>query len=188
VVNVPTADSVVFPKISLGNIAGTFNLDVALSALTSKGKARIISSPRATTQNNMPAEITQGERIPIQTNQNNTITTQYINAALELKITPQITARGSVIMQVDIKNDIADFSKPVNGMPTIKTETAKTSVMVSDGGTIVLGGLYKINEDSSNTGVPILSKIPLIGSLFKNSRKYGKTQELMIFITPRIIK
>ena len=188
IVNVPTADSVVFPKISLGNIAGTFNLDVALSALISKGKARIISSPRATTQNNMPAEITQGERIPIQTNQNNTITTQYINAALELKITPQITARGSVIMLVDIKNDIADFSKPVNGMPTIKTETAKTTVMVSDGGTIVLGGLYKINEDNSHTGVPILSKIPLIGSLFKNSRKYGKTQELMIFITPRIIK
>ena len=188
VVNLPTADSVVFPKISLGNIGGSFNLDLALSALTSKGKARIISSPRATTQNNMPAEITQGERIPIQTNQNNTITTQYINAALELKITPQITARGSVIMQVDIKNDIADFSKPVNGMPTIKTETAKTSVMVQDGGTIVLGGLYKINEDHSNTGVPILSRIPIIGALFKNSRKYGKTQELMIFITPRIIK
>ena len=188
IVNVPTADSVVFPKLSLGNIAGTFNLDVALSALTSKGKARIISSPRAVTQNNMPAEITQGERIPIQTNQNNTITTQYINAALELKITPQITARGSVIMLVDIKNDIADFSKPVNGMPTIKTETAKTTVMVNDGGTIVLGGLYKINEDSSHTGVPVLSKIPLLGSLFRNSRRYGKTQELMIFITPRIIK
>ena len=187
-INVPTADSVVFPKITLGNIAGTFNLDVALSALTSKGKAKIISSPRTTTQNNMPAEITQGERIPIQTNQNNTITTQYINAALELKITPQITARGSVIMQVDIKNDIADFSKPVNGMPTIKTETAKTTVMVQDGGTIVIAGLYKINEDNSNTGVPILSRIPLIGSLFRNSRKYGKTQELMIFITPRIIK
>ena len=112
-INVPTQDSVVFPKISLGNIAGTFNLDVALSALMSKGKAKIISSPRATTQNNMMAEITQGEKIPIQTIQNNTITTQYINAALELKITPQITARGSVIMLVDIKNDLADFSKPV---------------------------------------------------------------------------
>ncbi len=188
VINLPTADTAIFPRISLGNIAGTFNLDVALSALTSKGKARIISAPRATTQNNTPAEITQGERIPIQTNQNNTISTQYINAALELKITPQITARGSVIMMVDIKNDIADFSKPVNGMPTIKTETAKTTVMVKDGGTIVLGGLYKINEDSSNAGVPILSRLPIIGSLFRNSRKYGKTQELMIFITPRIIK
>ncbi len=187
-INVPTQDSVVFPKISLGNIAGTFNLDVALSALMSKGKAKIISSPRATTQNNMMAEITQGEKIPIQTIQNNTVTTQYINAALELKITPQITARGSVIMLVDIKNDLADFSKPVGGMPTIKTETAKTTVMVNDGGTIVIGGLYKINEDSSNTGVPFLSKIPLLGSLFRNSRKYGKTQELIIFITPRIIK
>ena len=109
VINVPTADSVVSPKISLGNIAGTFNLDMALSALTRKGKGRLISSPRATTQNNMPAEITQGENIPIQTNQNNTITTQYINAALEMKVTPQITARGSVIMLIDIKNDVANF-------------------------------------------------------------------------------
>jgi type IV pilus secretin PilQ/predicted competence protein len=188
VINVPTADSVVFPKISLGNIAGTFNLDVALSALTSKGKGRIISSPRATTQNNMPAEITQGERIPIQTNQNNTITTQYINAALEMKVTPQITARGSVIMLIDIKNDIANFDKQVQGIPTIVTETAKTTVMVQDGGTIVIGGLYKITNSTSNVGVPILSKIPILGSLFHNSRKARDQRELMIFITPRIIK
>ena len=187
-INLPTADSVIFPKISLGNIAGTFNLDVALSAMTKKGKARIISSPRTTTQNNMPAEITQGEKIPIQTNQNNTITTQYINAALELKVTPQITARGSVIMTIDIKNDIANFDKQVQGMPTIVTETAKTTVMVIDGGTIVIGGLYKITQSSSNDGVPILSKIPLLGSLFRNSRKEGSQRELLIFITPRIIK
>lgn len=187
-INMPTADSVVFPKISLGNIAGTFNLDVALTALTRKGKGRLISSPRATTQNNMPAEITQGERIPIQTNQNNTITTQYINAALEMKVTPQITARGSVIMQIDIKNDVANFDKQVQGIPTIVTETAKTSVMVQDGGTIVIGGLYKITQSSSNDGVPLLSKIPLLGALFRNSRKSGSQQELMIFITPRIIK
>jgi len=187
-INVPTADSVVFPKISLGNIAGTFNLDVALSALTRKGKGRLISSPRATTQNNMPAEITQGERIPIQTNQNNTITTQYINAALEMKVTPQITARGSVIMLIDIKNDVANFDKQVQGIPTIVTETAKTTVMVNDGGTIVIGGLYKITHSVSNDGVPLLSKIPLLGSLFRNSRKVGSQNELMIFITPRIIK
>jgi len=187
-INVPTADSVVFPKISLGNIAGTFNLDVALSALTRKGKGRLISSPRATTQNNMPAEITQGERIPIQTNQNNTITTQYINAALEMKVTPQITARGSVIMLIDIKNDVANFDKQVQGIPTIVTETAKTTVMVNDGGTIVIGGLYKITHSVSNDGVPLLSRIPLLGSLFRNYRKVGSQNELMIFITPRIIK
>jgi type IV pilus secretin PilQ/predicted competence protein len=188
VVNIPTADSVVFPKIALGNIAGTFNLDVALTALTRKGKGRLISSPRATTQNNMPAEITQGERIPIQTNQNNTISTQYINAALEMKVTPQITAKGSVIMTIDIKNDVANFDKQVQGIPTIVTETAKTSVMVQDGGTIVIGGLYKITHSTSSDGVPLLSKIPLLGSLFRNSRKSGSQNELMIFITPRIIK
>jgi type IV pilus assembly protein PilQ len=188
VINLPTADTAIFPKISLGNIAGTFNLDVALSALTKKGKARIISSPRATTQNNMSAEISQGERIPIQTNQNNTISTQYINAALEMKVTPQITARGSVIMTIDIKNDIANFDKQVQGIPTIVTETAKTTVMVNDGGTIVIGGLYKTTQSTSSDGVPILSKIPLLGSLFRNNRKSGSQQELIIFITPRIIK
>ena len=178
----------IFPKISLGNVAGTFNLDLAISAITKKGKGRLISSPRATTQNNMPAEITQGRRIPIQTNQNNTITTQYINAALEMKVTPQITARGSVIMLIDIKNDIADFNQQVQGQPTIVTETAKTTVMVNDGGTIVIGGLYKISQQSNSDGVPFLSKIPLLGKLFRNSRKEGAQSELMIFITPRIIK
>ena len=172
----------------MGNIAGTFNLDVALTALTRKGKGRIISSPRATTQNNMPAEITQGQRIPIQTNQNNTITTQYINAALEMKVTPQITARGSVIMTIDIKNDVPNYDRQVLGIPTIVTETAKTTVMVQDGGTIVIGGLYKISQQSNTDGVPFLSKIPLLGKLFRNSRKEGNQNELMIFITPRIIK
>ena len=188
VVNVPTAYSVVSPKISLGNIAGTFNLDVAISAMTTKGKGRLISSPRATTQNNMPAEITQGQKIPIQTNQNNTVTTQYINAALEMKVTPQITARGSVIMQIDIKNDVPNYDRQVKDIPTIVTETVKTTVMVTDGGTIVIGGLYKTSQTSSSDGVPLLSKIPLLGALFRNSKKTGDQNELIIFITPRIIK
>ncbi len=187
-INIPTANSVIFPKISLGNIAGTFNLDVALSALTRKGKGRIISSPRATTQNNMTAEITQGERIPIETNQNNTITTQYVNAALEMKVTPQITARGSVIMEIDIKNDVANFDKQVKSIPSIITESVKTTVMVMDGGTIVIGGLYKVTQSISSDGVPILSKIPLLGALFRNRNSEGSKRELMIFITPRIIK
>jgi type IV pilus assembly protein PilQ len=187
-INLPVADSVISPKVHLGNIANTFGLDIALTALTSKGKARMISSPKATTQNNLPAEITQGEKIPIQTIQNNTVTTQYINAALELKVTPQITARGSVIMLIDIKNDVANFDKQVGGIPTIVTETAKTTVMVIDGGTIVIGGLYKIRQDTSTDGVPLLSKIPLLGSLFRKSRKAGSQNELLIFITPRIIK
>jgi type IV pilus secretin PilQ/predicted competence protein len=188
IINVPASSSTISPKIHLGNITNTFGLDVALSALTSRGKARLISSPRATTQNNLQAEITQGEKIPIQTNQNNTITTTYINAALELRVTPQITARGAVIMQIDLKNDVANFDRQVGNIPTIVTETAKTTVMVNDGGTIVIGGLYKISQSTSSDGVPLLSKIPLLGSLFKNSNTKNSQKELLIFITPRIIK
>ena len=187
-INLPVADTTIYPFVRLGNIANTFNLDVALSAMERKGKGRLISAPKATTQNNMEASITQGERIPIQTIQNNTVTTQYVNAALELKVTPQITARGSVIMEIDIKNDIANFDKQVLGIPTITTETAKTTVMVNDGGTIVIGGLYKISQTSSSDSVPLLGRIPLLGSLFRNSRKIGSQNELLIFITPRIIK
>jgi type IV pilus assembly protein PilQ len=91
-------------------------------------------------------------------------------------------------MLIDIKNDIANFDKQVNNIPTIVTETAKTTVMVNDGGTIVIGGLYKITSSSNNVGVPFLSKIPILGSLFHNSRKSRDQRELMIFITPRIIK
>ncbi|MCX6553802.1 MAG: type IV pilus secretin PilQ, partial [Candidatus Aminicenantes bacterium] len=99
-----------------------------------------------------------------------------------------ITARGSVIMLLDLKTDVATFDKPVQGIPPNVTETAKTTVMVNDGGTIVIGGLYKTTQSSSNDGVPILSKIPILGSLFRNNRKSGSQQELIIFITPRIIK
>ena len=187
-INLPSSDTAINPTIRFGNIAGTFNLDLALTALQKKGKGRIISAPRATTQNNMPAEITQGNRIPIQTIQNNTVTTQYINAALELKVTPQITARGSVIMTIDLKNDAANFAQTVNGMPTIVTETAKTTVMVMDGGTIVIGGLYKMTEQNSDDGVPLLSKIPILGGLFKRTRRENTQNELLIFLTPRIIK
>jgi len=187
-INVPSASSVIAPKITLGNVAGTFNIDIALSALTRKGKGRLISSPRATTQNNMPAELTQGQKIPIQTNQNNTITTQYVNAALEMKVTPQITARGSVIMLIDIKNDVPNYDQQVQDIPTIVTESVKTTVMVADGGTIVIGGLYKTSLSTSSDGVPLLSKVPLLGSLFRNSKKQGEQRELIIFITPRIIK
>jgi len=189
-INLPVADTAISPTLKLGNIANTFNLDVALSAMTSKGKGRIISSPKMTTQNNKEATIMQGQKIPIQTNQNNTITTQYVNAALELKVTPQITAQGSIIMDLDLKNDIADFTEAtkVGGIPIINTESAKTTVLINDGGTIVIGGMYKLVTSSNSTGVPILSKIPFLGSLFRNSSKKMQQQELLIFLTPRIIK
>ncbi len=173
---------------SFANILDTFRLDVALSALETSGNGRIISSPKVTTQNNQPAEIIQGRQIPVQTVANFTVTTRYVNAALELKATPQITAEGTIIMTVEIQNNAADFANLVNGIPPITTQSAKTTVMIPDGGTTVIGGIYRTEDSVSRDSVPFLGKIPILGNLFRSFARTKQNRELLIFITPRIIK
>ena len=187
-INLPAAGRSSGTTISLGNVANTFRLDLALTAMEKKGKAKIISAPKTTTQNNTEAYLVQGQQIPIQTIQNNTVTVRYINAALEMRVTPQITSEGTIIMTINIKNNAADFGNPINGIPPITTQSIETSVQAKDGGTIVIGGMYRVEDSTSNDSVPLLSKIPIFGNLFKNSAKYGRRRELLIFITPRIIK
>ncbi len=187
-VNLPATGATSGTVFSLGNIANTFRLDMALSAMQSKGDGRIISAPKTTTQNNMPASLMQGKLLPVQTLQNNTISVQWRPAALELKVTPQISADGSIICSLEIDNNEADFGNQVNGIPPIQTQSIKTTVRVTDGGTIVIGGMYRIEKFNTYSGVPFFSKIPLLGSLFKNSNKRGEQRELLIFITPRLIK
>jgi len=187
-INLPAQGRTSGTVFSFGNVANTFRLDMAISALQTKGKARVISSPKITTQNNMEASIMQGRQIPVQTVQNNTVTVRYIPAALELKVTPQITAKGDVVCALDIKNNAADFANLVNGIPPIITQTTKNTIMIKDGGTIVIGGLYRVEESETKEGVPLISKIPILGNLFKNSNKIGNKRELLIFVTPRIIK
>ena len=174
--------------VSMGNVLDTFRLDMALTALENKGKAKILSMPEVTTQDNMKANVIQGKMIPVQTVQYNTVTTRYVNAALELHVTPHITAEGTVLMNLEIKNDNADFSNLVNGIPPIITQSANTSVMVKDGGTTVIGGIYRVEDSVTNNGVPGFSKIPILGALFKGSQRVGNNRELLIFITPRIMK
>ena len=173
---------------SFGNIANTFNLDLALTAMQRNGKGQIISSPKVTTQNNKKADIIQGSQIPVQTVQNNTVTVRYVAAALELHATPQITAKGTIIMDLDIQNNAPDFANLVNGIPPINTQSITNTVMVNDGATIVIGGMYRTTNDVTKESVPLLGRIPLIGALFRNSQKTGQQKELLIFITPRIIK
>lgn len=187
-INLPAAGRTSGTSFSLGNVANTFRLDMALSAMERQGKGKIISAPKTVTQNNMEAMLQQGQQIPVQTIQNNTVTVQYIPAALELKVKPQITARGTIIMNLDIKNNAADFANLVNGIPPITTQSIKTSVMASDGGTIVIGGMYRIEDSVTRDSVPLLSKIPILGNLFKNRSKFGTRRELLVFITPRIVK
>jgi type IV pilus assembly protein PilQ len=174
--------------LALGSVNGALNLDVILSALEESGNGRILSTPRVSTQNNVPAEITQGVQVPIQTVANNTVTVSFRDAALKLNVTPQITAANTVIMQIVLENSSPDFSRAVAGIPPINTQRAVTSLLVSDGQTSVIGGIYINARDSSNDRTPGLYKIPILGWLFQRREFTEESRELLIFITPRIIK
>jgi len=174
--------------LSFGSVLHTFRLDMAISALETSGQGQIISSPTVTTQNNQQAEIIQGRQIPVQTVANFTTTTRFVNAALELRATPQITAEGTIIMDIEIRNNAADFANLVNGIPPITTQSATTTVMVIDGGTTVIGGIYRTEDSFTRERIPLLHKIPILGGLFKNFARTRQNRELIIFITPRIIK
>ncbi len=174
--------------LALGSINGAFNLDVALSALERSGNGRLLSTPRVSTQNNIEAEITQGIQIPIQTSSNNTVTVTFKDAALTLKVTPQITAAGTVIMKIAVENASPDFARSVNGIPPINTQRANTTVLLTDGQTTVIGGIYTSQEQMSSEKTPGLSRVPFISWLFKRDSNTDQSTELLIFITPRIVK
>jgi type IV pilus assembly protein PilQ len=141
-----------------------------------------------TTQNNKLAEITQGFLVPYQTVSNNTVTIQYRDAALKLTVTPQITAANTVIMAIALENGTPDFSRAVNGNPSINTQRATTQVQVADGVTTVIGGILQTTEQSNLDQTPGVSRVPLLGWLFKRQQNSNESQELLIFITPRIIR
>lgn len=187
-INLPAPVFTTALGLSFSNVLDTFRLDMAISALETSGQGRIISCPKVTTQNNQQAEIIQGRQIPIQTVANFTVTTRFQNAALELRATPQITAEGTIIMYIEIRNDAADFANLVNGIPPIITQSAKTTVRVPDGGTTVIGGIYRTEDSITREKVPFLHKIPILGNLFRSFARTKQNRELLIFITPRIIK
>ena len=174
--------------LALGAVNGAFNLDLALTALENEGKLSVISTPRVSTQNNVEAEIAQGTQIPIQTVANNTVTVTFKDAALVLRVTPQITAANTVIMKIALENAQADFGRSVNGIPPIDTQRANTTVLVGDGQTTVIGGIYFSSQEARQGRTPVLHRVPLLGWLFRNDLTNNQNNELLIFITPRILK
>jgi len=171
--------------ISAGN---TFTLDLQLSAMESTGQGKIISNPRIITSDNQEAKIQQGKRIPYQTVSAEGTKTEFVDANLELTVTPHITPEGTIVMDIEAKKNEADFSQTVGGVPTIDTKEAKTRVLIKDGDTLVIGGIFKTTKTESLAGVPGLSSVPLLGWLFKKKQDIKTTSELLIFITPRIVK
>jgi type IV pilus assembly protein PilQ len=165
-----------------------FAIDFFITAAEAKGVGKLLSKPKVITQNNEKAIIKQGTKIPIQTTINNTISVQFIDAVLKLEVTPQITAEGTVFMDVLVENTSIDPGIPrVQGVPALDTQSAETKVTVADGGTVVIGGIIITNQRVDITQVPIAGSIPLIGNLFKRTNVTVSSQELLFFLTPRII-
>lgn len=177
--------------VQFGRLTGVnpFNLDLRLSAGEVLGETKIISSPRVVTIDNKQAIIQQGDSIPYETTSNNGTQTQFVDATLNLTVTPHITPNGSVIMKIKAtKNAIGSFTSSRTGAPSISKREASTEVMVQDGETTVIGGIFETSKSQAITGVPWFYKVPVIGWLFKRESASTSNQELLIFITPTIVK
>jgi type IV pilus assembly protein PilQ len=177
-------------SLTLANVLNTFNLDAALHAAESRGLVKVISTPKVQTQTGEEASIQSGFQIPVQTTVNNTTSVLYINATLRLDVTPQITNEGTVIMNITIQKREPAVGINIAGGQNIPltTRDAKTRLMVRDGGTAVIGGIFKITTNDGQSMIPGLWKIPILGNLFRSRDQTESTDELMIFITPRIIR
>jgi len=172
----------------LGHRSPNFAIDFFITASEAKGVGKLLSKPKVITQNNEKATVKQGTKIPIQTTINNTISVQFIDAVLKLEVTPQITAEGTVFMDVLVENTQIDTGIPrVSGIPALDTESAETKVTVADGGTVVIGGIIISSQRTDISQVPLVGSLPLIGHLFKRTSVTTQSQELMFFLTPRII-
>jgi type IV pilus assembly protein PilQ len=165
-----------------------FALDFIIDAAESRGVGKLLSKPKVITQNNEKATVKQGTKIPVSTIVNNTVSVQFVDAVLELDVTPQITADGTIYMDVTVENDQIDAAIPrVQGIPAIDTEAAETKVTVEDGATVVIGGIIVNQQSTAIQQVPFVGSIPLLGNLFKHTTVSSTSQELLFFLTPRIL-
>lgn len=165
-----------------------FALDYVISAAEAKGVGKLLSAPKEIVQNNEQATIKQGTKIPIQTVINNTISVQFVDAVLELQVTPQITDQGTIFLNVHVENTQIDPSIPrIQGIPALDTQAQDTRVLVSDGQTVMIGGIIVSNQQTNIDEVPFVGSLPIIGQLFRHTTISTSSQELLFFVTPRIL-
>jgi type IV pilus assembly protein PilQ len=191
VVNLPALPLGSFDPTTLGLIyqrVGEYLLAAQLSALQRKGKLNILSSPSITTLDNQTALIESGQDVPFQTVEDGEVNVEYKKAVLSLRVTPHVIDANTLKMYIKVHKDEPDFSRTVLGNPTIITKNAETNVIQNDGQTIVIGGLNIERSSRSNTGTPFLEDIPGLGYLFKRKSSSDELEDLLIFITPHILK
>lgn len=189
IVNLPASSPTSGLDLLVGRLPGNTSLQAQLSAAESNGTIRIISKPNVTTINNKTANIRSGVKlyVKVEGGADEGPTLQEIDTGIELKVTPQITLNRMIKMNLEAIQSEADFSRTVDNIPSILDNVATTTVLVPDGETAVIGGLLRVNATKEKRGVPGISKIPILGWLFKSSTKTKSNKELMIFITPKIL-
>jgi type IV pilus assembly protein PilQ len=176
--------------LSFVNASNTVRIDAILSMAESRGLLKVLSRPRVVTQNNIQALVKQGVRVPIvtQAQLGGPPTVTYVDAFLRLTVTPQITSENTIFLNVDVENTTPNFATTVQGNPELITQQATTQVLVTDGGTVVIGGVIQTQNSINVDQVPVLGSIPYLGNLFKHTIVNTENQELIFFITPRIIQ
>ena len=172
------------------NKGHSYALDLYLSAAEQRGLLKILSRPRVVTQNNVTALVRQGYRLPVVTlsQLNGPPTVTYVDAFLRLTVTPQITVENTIFMAVDVENTTPDFTRTVLGNPILLTQQTTTQVLVTDGGTVTIGGVVQTQNTLTTQEVPIVGDIPILKYLFQHKTTNTQTQELIFFITPKIIQ
>jgi type IV pilus assembly protein PilQ len=175
---------------SFQNTSSNIRIDAILTMAESRGLLKVLSRPRVVTQNNIQALVKQGVRVPIvtQAQLGGPPTVTYVDAFLRLTVTPQITSENTIFLNVDVENTTPNFSQEIQGNPELITQQATTQVLVTDGGTVVIGGVIQTQNSINISQVPLLGNIPILGNLFKHTQVNTSNQELIFFITPRIIQ
>ncbi len=197
--NLPAASATSGLGIILGNLSNKLLLDIELTAAESKGELKIISRPRISTINNKPATIHSGLTFRVKLSQaivtgGATTTTsslgglEEVKTGIDLTVTPQISGDGYILLNITTNKSDPDYTHTVDGIPGVSEKSASTNVLIKDGDTVVIGGLYKSSTSDQDNSVPFLSTIPLIGSLFDSTAKNVDKEELLVFITPQIIR
>jgi type IV pilus secretin PilQ/predicted competence protein len=166
-----------------------FRIDAQIQAAESTGDGKVVSSPRIVTLDNKQASIEQGVSIPFQTFEGGDAKLEFIDAVLSLIVTPHITADESIIMEIEVTRNAPDSTVPTpTGSPAIAKNAAKTETLVKDGQTLVLGGIYTVTKSKTQSRLPYLHRIPVIGNAFKSNSVIDSRKELLVFVTPRIVR
>jgi type IV pilus assembly protein PilQ len=166
-------------------MTGFCRYSLELQAIENNSTGKVVSSPRVLTMDQQAAVVSQGTQIPYTSTSTNGTTTTFQNANLKLEVTPQITPDGALILTLDVTKDSLGILT-TSGY-AINTKHVKTQALVENGGTVVIGGIYELEENNSENKVPFFGDLPLIGNLFKNNTKGIKKNELLVFVTPKIV-